>query len=156
MLIKGYFGFGQQHFFTHLMQIHHPNWAGSITTLPKTPIRANPSCFRVSVSDNKTVNSTGKAPMKHFLSGIFITTTMVFTAMVLNACSDSKPPQISFSGNIHPILNKHCMECHQSGGPGFEASGLNMQSYDTLMKGTKFGPVIKPGDAISSTLVRLI
>lgn len=48
------------------------------------------------------------------------------------------------------------MECHQSGGPGFEASGLNMQSYDTLMKGTKFGPVIKPGDAISSTLVRLI
>jgi hypothetical protein len=31
-----------------------------------------------------------------------------------------------------------------------------MQTYDSLMKGTKFGPVIKPEDALSSTLMILI
>jgi hypothetical protein len=31
-----------------------------------------------------------------------------------------------------------------------------MSSYQNLMKGTKFGPVIKAGDSISSTLVILV
>ena len=31
-----------------------------------------------------------------------------------------------------------------------------MESYESLMKGTKFGPVIVPGNALSSSLVILI
>ena len=31
-----------------------------------------------------------------------------------------------------------------------------METYETLMKGTKFGPVIVPGNALSSSLVILI
>jgi hypothetical protein len=31
-----------------------------------------------------------------------------------------------------------------------------MSSYDALMKGTKFGPVVKPGDPLSSALNMLV
>ncbi|CAK0768364.1 hypothetical protein CCP3SC1_520032 [Gammaproteobacteria bacterium] len=31
-----------------------------------------------------------------------------------------------------------------------------MMSYEEMMAGTKFGPVIKPGDGTSSTLVRAV
>jgi hypothetical protein len=76
---------------------------------------------------------------------------------LLAACDTATPPQtISFTKDIQPILAKHCLECHQAGGAGETASGLNMASYQGLMKGTKFGPVIKPGDSLSSTLVILV
>jgi len=31
-----------------------------------------------------------------------------------------------------------------------------MSTYETLMKGTKFGPVIKPGDSFTSALIMLM
>ena len=83
-----------------------------------------------------------------------IVATIVFIGIV--GCAEKKPADVSFSKHIQPILSSHCLECHKTGGQGFSASGLNMETYAALMKGTKFGPVIKPGDALSSTLVRLI
>ena len=80
----------------------------------------------------------------------------ITTIVVLPACTDSKQAVISYANQIQPIISKNCLECHKNGGPGFQASGLNMETYAGLIKGTKFGPVIKPGDALSSTLVRLI
>jgi hypothetical protein len=71
-------------------------------------------------------------------------------------CGKKEQPPVSFSKDIRPILEANCIECHQPGGKGYEASGLSMQTYASLMKGTKFGPVIKKGDALSSTLVLLI
>ena len=72
------------------------------------------------------------------------------------ACGKKEAPTVSFSKEIRPILDARCMECHKLGGEGEQASGLSMENYATLMKGTKFGPVIKPGDALSSTLMILI
>ncbi|MBI3186630.1 MAG: hypothetical protein HYZ31_02015 [Gammaproteobacteria bacterium] len=64
--------------------------------------------------------------------------------------------EVSFSADIQPILNKHCLECHAKGKQGEEKSGLNMETYAQLMSGTRFGPVIVPGSSVSSTLVRLV
>ena len=78
--------------------------------------------------------------------------------LALAACSDSDTAQssksVSFARDVRPILDAYCLECHQSGGA--EASGLSMVDYDALMKGTKHGPIIKPGDSLSSTLVILV
>jgi hypothetical protein len=44
----------------------------------------------------------------------------------------------------------------QAPGKGYAENQFSMESYDDLMKGTKFGPVIKAGDPESSTLVRAV
>ena len=64
--------------------------------------------------------------------------------------------QVSFARNVLPVLHEKCVECHKEGGDGYAKSGLNLETYEGLMKGTKFGPIIKPGSSVDSTLVILI
>jgi len=63
---------------------------------------------------------------------------------------------VSYSRDVRPILAANCLSCHQAGGAGYEASGFSMSSYDELMKGTSFGPMVVPGDAEGSNLVVLM
>ena len=72
---------------------------------------------------------------------------------MLTACSLKN---VSYSKDVQPILSKNCSECHAPGKPGFEASGLDTTSYGSLMKGGKFGPLVKPGDAFTSALNMLV
>jgi mono/diheme cytochrome c family protein len=64
--------------------------------------------------------------------------------------------EVSFKNDVHPILEAHCASCHKPGGEGYAKSGFSVESYQTLMKGTKFGPVIIAGSSVGSTLTRLI
>lgn len=72
---------------------------------------------------------------------------------VLAACA---PKDVSYRADVQPILKQYCLECHVPGGSGHAASGFDMSSYDSLMKGGKFGPFIIPGDPLSSTLNMLV
>lgn len=65
-------------------------------------------------------------------------------------------PQVSFRTQVHPILQKSCGECHTGGGAGTQKSGFAVDSYASVLKGTKYGPVVTPGSAISSSLYRLV
>jgi hypothetical protein len=62
----------------------------------------------------------------------------------------------SFSEDILPLLNWRCSGCHQAGKDGYEKSGLDLTSYEGVIKGTKFGRMVIPGDAASSNLMLLI
>ena len=64
--------------------------------------------------------------------------------------------QVSFKEDVFPVIEIRCLECHQPGGSGFEASGLDMRTYEGLMKGTKNGPMITPGNAVDSNLLAVI
>jgi hypothetical protein len=72
---------------------------------------------------------------------------------VLTACS---PGNVSFSADVQPILRKYCLECHVPGGSGYIASGFDMSSYETVMKGGRFGAYVIPGDPLTSTLNMLV
>jgi hypothetical protein len=74
-------------------------------------------------------------------------------AFALAGCA---PSGVSFSKEVLPILSKNCAECHAPGKEGYVASGLDVSSYQALMKGGKFGPLVKPGDSLSSSLNMLI
>ena len=63
---------------------------------------------------------------------------------------------VSYSAEIKPILVANCQSCHERGGSGYEASGFSMANYDDLMKGTKFGPMVIPGDSEGSNLIVLM
>ena len=65
-------------------------------------------------------------------------------------------PKTSFAQDVMPIFKGRCVECHQSGGAGFEKSGLDLSSYEGVMKGTKFGKMVIPKDPESSNLLRLL
>jgi hypothetical protein len=75
-------------------------------------------------------------------------------ALLQTGCSGEKP--LTYQANIKPILDANCAECHVPGGKGFEKTGLLLDSYDGLMKGTQFGPIVIPGSSVSSTLYRLV
>jgi hypothetical protein len=63
---------------------------------------------------------------------------------------------VSFKQDVYPILSENCLSCHKPGTEGYIKSGLSMENYEAVMKGTKFGPVIVAGSHISSTLVLLL
>jgi len=74
--------------------------------------------------------------------------------LVMSACGGE--PDISFSQDVQPIIDQHCIKCHGSGGVGEVASGLNMTTYDNLMKGTRSGPMVIAGDVEGSNMLVLM
>jgi hypothetical protein len=64
--------------------------------------------------------------------------------------------EVSYKLDVQPILQSRCVECHQPGGQGYEASGLDLTSYKGLMKGTKHGPIVVPGEPFTSNLMVLV
>ena len=73
------------------------------------------------------------------------------------ACAaSSPPPPISFSEDVQPLLQFRCGSCHTPGGEGYAKSGFEVSSYESVMKGTKFGQVIIPGNPDESSLMRLL
>jgi mono/diheme cytochrome c family protein len=62
----------------------------------------------------------------------------------------------SFAEDILPLFKWRCAGCHEPGGDGLEKSGLDLTSYEGIMKGTKFGPMVIAGDPDSSNLMWLL
>lgn len=81
--------------------------------------------------------------------------TAGFALVALSGCEPAEQ-EVSYAADVRPILQKYCADCHVAGEPGYEASGLSMESYETLMKGTRYGPVVRPGDSLDSVLTMLV
>jgi len=85
-------------------------------------------------------------------AGTFI--ALCLFPLVMVACGGE--PTVSFSQDVRPILDQHCIQCHQAGGLGEVASGLDMTTYEGLMKGTNSGAMIIAGDIEGSNLLVLV
>ncbi len=79
--------------------------------------------------------------------------TLMIAVPVLSAGCSKK---VSFKADIMPIFEEKCLRCHDGSGEGSEKSDFSVLNYEIVMKGTKFGKVVVPGDSNSSTLYRLI
>jgi mono/diheme cytochrome c family protein len=62
----------------------------------------------------------------------------------------------SFAEDVFPIFKGRCISCHQPGGAGFEKSGLDLSTYEGVMKGTKLGKMVVPGSPETSNLIWLL
>ncbi len=91
---------------------------------------------------------------------IYAQTKNAFVAVMIIGGAMAANPAVAehagFKNEIFPILKKFCIECHQPGGEGYEKSGLDMTTYEGIMKGTQHGPIVVPGDAFLSNLNVLI
>lgn len=54
-------------------------------------------------------------------------------------------------GDLAPILAQRCVVCHAGDAA---PAGLRLDSYEALLKGSARGPVVKPGDAAGSEMIR--
>lgn len=81
------------------------------------------------------------------------TLVLLSPAVTLLGCGEQP---VSYSADVRPFLDTYCMRCHGEGGEGSETSGLHMDDYESLIKGTTYGPVVKPGDSFTSALVMLV
>lgn len=67
--------------------------------------------------------------------------------------ADAKNPGSFYTKHINPILDKNCVSCH---GEGEVKGGLRLDTYESLMKGGKDGPVIVPSSPEKSPLVQRV
>jgi hypothetical protein len=67
--------------------------------------------------------------------------------------AENSSAQVSFSSDVMPILQTYCIECH--GGRRIR-EGLDMRTHESLLNGSRHGPVLTPGDANESLFIELI
>ena len=92
----------------------------------------------------------------HFISLAWRAALAVVVFAAAWAATAAAAEHPSFKAHIFPILREKCLPCHRPGGMGYEASGLDLRTYEGLMKGTRFGPIVVPGDAFTSNLNVLV
>ena len=69
----------------------------------------------------------------------------------------AKEAPVSFKEDVLPIFQVYCVSCHHTpDGQGYKASGLALTSYEGVMTGSKYGPMIVPGDPDNSNLMWLL
>lgn len=59
----------------------------------------------------------------------------------------------SYTQDIEPVLKENCISCHNLQNA---ANGLNLETYEGVMKGTQYGRVVVPGLPEASTLVTVM
>ena len=78
---------------------------------------------------------------------------MAAPALVLAGCGQG---EVSFSNDVQPIFETHCVRCHSGTAEGAMVSKYVMEDYNGVMTGTAFGPVVVPGSRMSSALYLVI
>ncbi|MCU0835153.1 MAG: hypothetical protein MUC77_12090 [Chromatiaceae bacterium] len=78
--------------------------------------------------------------------------SLVALGGVLQGCERA----VSYQTDVNPLIQKYCVSCHAPEKDGYNVSGLSMTDHQALMKGTKFGPVVIPGDSFTSVMVMLV
>ena len=63
--------------------------------------------------------------------------------------------QINFEQSVKPILESHCLECH-NGSHAAEFAGLNLETRNLALTTGRSAPVIIPGRPESSPLIMVL
>jgi Planctomycete cytochrome C. len=96
----------------------------------------------------------GQGTFHRAVFGVCFGVAVVATSMISTA---GAAEQVSYKLDVEPILVTRCGACHTPPeGQGYVASGLDLSSYEGLMKGTKHGAIVVPGDPLRSNLLVLI
>lgn len=85
--------------------------------------------------------------LKPLLLGVSLLT------LVLGASGVHSAGEVDFVHDVQPILKAHCTSCH---GDNSTAAGLDLRSYESLMKGGISGKAVAPKSAKTSLLLNRI
>ena len=60
---------------------------------------------------------------------------------------------VTYATDIKPIFDVSCVKCHTGDRP---KAHLHMDTLAGVLKGTKMGPIVKPGDSANSFLIKAV
>ena len=60
---------------------------------------------------------------------------------------------VTYASDIKPIFDASCVKCHSGDKP---KARLHLDTLEGALKGSKEGPVVKPGDSANSTIVKAV
>ena len=87
-----------------------------------------------------------------YLISLLIT---LLPCLVVVACATKQ--HISYQRDVRPIVVDKCIDCHSPPyGEGYTKTGLDLRSYESLLNGSVYGPVIVPGNSKKSPLNMLV
>ena len=90
------------------------------------------------------------------INRMITTAAAFFMAVSIGAGAQAAYKEVSYTKVIQPIFDTFCVDCHLPGGDGYQSSGLDLRTYEGIMKGTRFGKVIVPGDSFTSNLMAVL
>lgn len=61
--------------------------------------------------------------------------------------------RVSFASQVAPLFAEACISCH---GEETQEAGLQLHTYEAVMKGSEYGTVIEAGDPDASLLLDMI
>ena len=127
--------------------------------------RAAPECILSAMCDpvsrlNPTLEGRYRRPPGPGMVGALL----FAVGCIVQGCSASSPARtavdaqapaaaVSFAGQIAPIFEARCSECHGETNPEV---ALNLSTYESAMVGSEFGTVIEAGDPDGSFIIDMI
>jgi mono/diheme cytochrome c family protein len=93
-----------------------------------------------------------------FVGAIFLAIGGTIGEEIINSSGEvcAAQAKTSFADDVMPIFVGRCFGCHKPGGEGNEKSGLDLSTYEGVMKGTKMGKMVIAGDPGGSNLMWLL
>ncbi|MCX6877495.1 MAG: hypothetical protein NTW21_27350 [Verrucomicrobia bacterium] len=94
---------------------------------------------------------TNRVILAAIATGFLTAIQPLFGAAQAAAQGDPKP--VTYANDVKPILDATCATCHNAGKP---KAGLQMDSLEGVLKGTKKRQLVAPGKSADSRLVQLV
>src|SRR4051794_22909516 len=69
------------------------------------------------------------------------------------AISAAEDPPVSYSRDVAPFLEEHCLACHDE---GFATSDLSMADVEAMKRGGRRGPSLLPGKGMQSLIIQFM
>ena len=84
--------------------------------------------------------------------------SFAFAACAQDATAPTLPPAstktgLTYATDLKPIFDANCVKCHSGDKP---KAHLNLDTLEGILKGNKWGPVVKAGDGANSLMVKAV
>jgi uncharacterized membrane protein len=96
--------------------------------------------------------SQGEDHLTEYMPGLLRTVLLMPNTVKVPAMTKANRATF-YSIYIQPIFTAHCVECH---GPSKQKAKLRLDSYEDLMRGARYGHVIRPGNPQGSELLERV
>ena len=79
--------------------------------------------------------------------------TLTLAAQAADLPAASTKTGVTYDTDIAPIFKVSCVKCHQGDHP---KARLHMDTLAGVLKGSKEGPIVKPGDSANSFIIKSV